>query len=934
MSAPERVFLGWRAPVLPRLAAWMLDHFGPNLSDVLAVVPGRRAGRLLLARLVGEAERTEAEGSGFVPPRIATPGSLPECFYRPPRRLAGELERLVAWCAVLAGSDARLVAGAASQEGDTARRVPLARELCRVQQELGRQGLFLADVAAHAERIGAAAELERWRALAQLERCWRERLEARGCLDPTAARLAARDRLQGERRWSVVLCNLPAMGALERELLHRGAREVTALVAAPQEEKALFDAWGGVDAKAWQDRRLALAASALDIEERPRDQAVAAARRVAAESAQGRVTLGLAEPALVAAAEAELRRRGVGFHSALGRELRRTAPWLLLSGVADYLETRTFAALACLLRHPDWEQILGPVLTLESARSGVRAEGEVGRAIENGDWLSVLDLYTSETLLATVGEQWPGQPAAARLVARMQAELLQALGLRGAEELGSRAPLGTWAGRIRNFLLRVYGDRRLDPSRRDGRPLHRLGELLDELQDGGEESPCMRLGEALTLLLAQGAGEKVAVEGGGGVEIVGWLELVFDDAETIVVAGMNEGAVPAPLAAETSLLTRPLRRSLGLEQDEDRYARDLFALENLARSRRLRLIAGRRGGNGESLVPSRLLLACSDRELADRLLLFFGGVVGPRPSRQEARAGRLEAVRPGAGAGTLDRLPVTAFRDYLACPYRFWLVHCRGLRTMRDLPREMSPATFGGLLHRALGLFARQEKAASDGDAIFRMLADLVERLAVESFGSKPRVAVRVQIEQARRRLEAFSHWQAAQLREGWRPVPAWAEARIEAVLEVDGEPLRLTGRIDRLDRHPSKGWRLIDYKSAESARAPEESHREGRGRRRRWVDLQLPLYDFMLRQNGVGDDIELAFVNLGPHLGRDLLAPAGWTSEELAEALAVAKGVVRDVRAGRFWPPAPPPRHADGLEGLVGDRLRRRDTFWGGGET
>ena len=49
----------------------------------------------------------------------------------------------------------------------------------------------------------------------------------------------------------------------------------------------------------------------------------------------------------------------------------------------------------------------------------------------------------------------------------------------------------------------------------------------------------------------------------------------------------------------------------------------------------------------------------------------------------------------------------------------------------------------------------------------------------------------------------------------------------------------------------PRSGARLLDYKSAEQSVTPEQAHRAGKRGERRWVDLQLPLYELMLRQRG-----------------------------------------------------------------------------------
>ena len=127
MSPPVRVFLGWDAPLLPRVAAWLLESGAGALAETVVVVPGRRSGRLLLSHLVARVERS-AGARDFVPPRILTPGALPELFYRPPRAIASRRERVLAWCEALGPAE------------DASARIAFARDLVRCQDDLAEEG--------------------------------------------------------------------------------------------------------------------------------------------------------------------------------------------------------------------------------------------------------------------------------------------------------------------------------------------------------------------------------------------------------------------------------------------------------------------------------------------------------------------------------------------------------------------------------------------------------------------------------------------------------------------------------------------------------------------------------------------------------------------------------------------------------------------------
>ena len=107
-------------------------------------------------------------------------------------------------------------------------------------------------------------------------------------------------------------------------------------------------------------------------------------------------------------------------------------------------------------------------------------------------------------------------------------------------------------------------------------------------------------------------------------------------------------------------------------------------------------------------------------------------------------------------------------------------------------------------------------------------------RAGVHVFGNEPPPAVRIQIEQLRGRLETFAGKHAAEVANGWRIVEV--EQAIDedgGQLDVDGEPFRITGRIDRIDVNDRTGsWRLLDYKTGDTAERSRQdaSQKTGNG--------------------------------------------------------------------------------------------------------
>jgi hypothetical protein len=415
------------------------------------------------------------------------------------------------------------------------------------------------------------------------------------------------------------------------------------------------------------------------------------------------------------------------------------------------------------------------------------------------------------------------------------------------------------------------------------------------------------------------------------VEVLDWIEMHSDDAPVKIILGMNEGCVPEPMTGDP-LIPDSLRKELGITDSAARYARDAYLLAALGASTpHLALITGTTNAVGEPVPPSRLLLACDGDTLVNRAQRFFSGRSPTRSSVTLYAAGQhsqYTPIRPVKPEAPIRELSVTAFRDYLACPYRFYLKHVLRLESVDDRAENLDSAQFGSLLHEVIGEFSRKHLDDNiDVDQTFGVLRDILRSRAIAHFGSKPIVTVNLQLEQIATRLERFAAWHCYHTQNGWVTQPDWTERLAQVSLDVDGAAVTIRGRIDRIDYNAQEGrYVVVDYKSSETRPDPERTHRRADGTTRVWTDLQLPLYRLMVMKtilDAGAQDVGTALLWLSPdQQGPDrMLFEANWTEADYASAEECAVSVVRRIFAGEFWPPAvEPPRHDDGLRVICMD--------------
>ena len=943
-SGVERVFLGWDRPALygavNQLVQRRLDGDKLDLSRVLVVVPGRRAGRRLQELLALECAGRPGRGPWtLLPPRVVTPSGLPDELFEHSldccTDMEGELARVLA-LQNLAPDKLKILFPTLPDPEDFGGWLGLAAEIGELDRELAGEDVNYLTVAEACRRRGLQESRQRWLLLHQIWQATMDRLAAVGRVDAFEMRRRALLADQWKPDWRVVLLagvDLPlATVHLLEAFAARAAEPVLSLIHAPAELETGFDPWGRLEPAYWAKASIPISDEGLHIADHPRDEllGVRHALRVNGSVPDSQITVGMGDESLGGALLRAVEAEGRSARWGAGTEVGTSSPVQLLRLLAEYASQSRPEAFAALLRHPD----------LEAWLNASFAASEVGTGPGLGSWPAAWDTYLNQRLpvFVAAGNHRLGE-ALGWAVAK-----IEGLWLGEGAKRGSRLALGEWTTLIGNLLAEVYRLARLDP----GVPsqaatvyaLETIGDALGELEPLVAEHPFglrANFPQVVSLLLERVASETLPPPGGEEcVELTGWLDVHLDDAPLVLLTGFNEGFIPQSVNG-APFLPDGLRLELGLLDNGRRYARDAYWLSAILASRaagrgQVQLYCSRSSAGHDRLAPSRLIFACDDGTLVRRTLKFYTEttpepeVFGEVPSEHSLQW----LARPAPLTLPLTSLRVTAFKDHLACPYRFYLKHVLGLEQVEDGAVEMGADIFGSLLHSVLQSYGKWVIEVHDGypppdaEVNFVRLSEILAEVANRQFGSRRLPAVSLQLHQLERRLKAFAKLHAGQTAEGWQIVQVECDAR--RVIEVDGEPFEIRGRIDRVDFHAGENrHRILDYKSGDSGLSPERTHRDKHAASG-WSDLQLPLYRRMAPSLGIAEaDVEVGYITLPKDVESVKLEMASWEAPLFEEAYRVADDVIRAVRAQEFWPPREPPRFPDGLKGLCLDRVPQR---------
>lgn len=898
MRKPETVILDWNRSTAASASEWLIQsapaHTPVDLSDVLVLVSTQQAGRLLREALVRLAPR-----NCLLAPRVLTPSAL---LMREEASIATPAESLLALSRVLGGAgetELNELFPSGNPFRTFAQRIAFGRHFLSLRETVADAGL---DISRTAERLGEGhPDGARWRDLIEIERRYRSALRRLGKFDRQDARLAT-GRLDVDAG-HIVLLGITDLSPLAERLLAELPESVrlTSVVIAEDGLAEAFDSWGRPVEAAWDDRDPGWEDfdQMVHLAARPSDAgALLRAVMPPGEPPAGDILeIGLLNRDLLPELRDAIEGAGGRLHNPEGERLERHWLTVLLSTLGDFCEEPRFTIAMELVRNVGMLAWLGEV-----------------------DLTSVLadaDHLTAKHFPATCQEalRWsrPDLRGILRRLISLRESLLDL----------------DWPVALGGFLEEALkaADPRLDSEVRNATTagIEALASVLVALAEAPVRVDVV---DGLHFLAASLDEHQWFREGGQGVvQTSGWLELPWSDAPHLILAGFNQGCVPA-LLAQSPFLRESDRAKLGLATQARRAARDLYFLTRLLAMRRegrgrVDVTILQIGADGAPLQPSPLLFCGCGDDLPGRVRRLFAdpGSAQPDPAWH---AGWW--VTPPIAAHP-HRVRVTDFARYLDCPFRFYLREAAGMEPYDAAPAEMDARLFGTLVHHAVEAFGRDTAAREldDPGSIREILDAALDDYISAQFGGRPSLSLMVQIESARRRLAAFADAQSTVRREGWRieSVEISFEDLLGRPWLIDGWEIR--GKIDRIDFHPPTGrWRVLDYKTGDKAETPERKHlrqyrkadrtwppdyaRFESGKVRWWTNLQLPLYRALLVELGrSAATVECGYFNLPRTIAETRVELWGGFDEAVdLSAMACVRGVLADIDRNRFWPPNP----------------------------
>ena len=509
-------------------------------------------------------------------------------------------------------------------------------------------------------------------------------------------------------------------------------------------------------------------------------QAIAIALREALETPGKTAALVTPDRALATRVSAHLKRWGVEADDSAGRPLSELPPGTLLIAIAEAAAER-FAPvpLLALLKHPlvnagegrlPWlEQVRRLDLALRGPRPAAGIEG-IGQHIQKAK-------VQNATLLAWWNDVSSILAPLERAFSASSALPIQLAALR--EAAGTLSGERVWAGH-------------------QG---HQAASTFAEMEAAAEEGPRETDPRALLFLLQQILSATAVRPPQGGhprIAILGLLEARLQQADLMILGGLNEGTWPALPAPDPWLAPR-IRQELGLPGLERRIGLSAHDLANALGAPQVLITRARRDASAPA-IASRFWLRLKAmagqqwREAGEYrdLALAIDQPEGHFPATQPAPCPP-SAIRPREIAVTdVDRLK--------ADPYSFYARKMLGLAALDPVDAEPSAAWRGTAVHDILEKWAQE-----DGWDPAKLHARAMDMLAAADAHPLMRALWQPRLMKA---VEWIARQVTENLAQGRRPLLAekWGRLKIADV--------NLSGKADRIDLLPDGTLAIVDYKT------------------------------------------------------------------------------------------------------------------------
>ena len=295
------------------------------------------------------------------------------------------------------------------------------------------------------------------------------------------------------------------------------------------------------------------------------------------------------------------------------------------------------------------------------------------------------------------------------------------------------------------------------------------------------------------------------------VAILGPLEARLQQADLVILGGLNEGVWPRDAAIDP-FLSRPMRSIAGLPSPEQRIGLAAHDFAQLTAAPAVTLTRATRVG-GKPAKPSRWIVRLKNilagANALDTINKTHHYQSLARKLDQPGKQIEIQAPCPRPPVETRPKkFFVTRIEKLLRDPYAIYARSILRLQPLENLNEAFGNRHMGNLMHKVFEEYAKAEPPATTELQITKLHAIYAQHSL--EYGLNETIAPFWQ-ERVAAAFEWFTHWDAERRRQG---EPIVIEGKGRRTFPIDGYEFELAAKADRIDRLENGGAYIIDYKT------------------------------------------------------------------------------------------------------------------------
>ena len=920
----SRFFIGWDKPLLDLASNYLEKTLSENPNgNSLIITPSKQASRKLQQLL--DKGKTRQNNLLF-----GTPETALDIFLTYELSRATPNQQITAWALTLKNINFKKLKNIfpiPPKERSMNWALKTARAFISLKNSLSEGALNISDLTDNDD--WSLGDSLRWIELSQLEQLVESKLQTKGLTHKLQAPFQPQP--TDNEINNIILIGLPDPPKILTKILGTVSKNIDINIAiyAPHSEEKNFDHWGKPIKETWSKKLIdiPLTDSCIHVESTPKKEAEKISSIVSNyKDPLGLVGIIITDNEITSFLRDELHKNDFNTFDPSGQSLSNHEIFALINQIRNLLATKSFKSLCELIQFPGMVNIISTTGSDSLENSKLDALNEI---------LIDLDQINNYHM--------PKDLDSCLRFTRNQEKFKKVYSFLNDLNMWILDFENNLQDHLLSFLKTIYSNQKFD-SHLDRSYLdiaQKLNDLLHEIEPHGLN----HLGavDKLDFIIQSLKTERThEIKEPHSIELQGWLEALWDNNPHITIAGMNEGYVPDRTDGDIFLPDK-LRESIGLRCNESILARDNYIFTALLESRsiegRVDITLGKKTIEGDNLKPSRLLLQCNDKDLAERALKLCTDSDSENKIPPWTYAWKLKPIKMDEQSKIFNQISVTDFRNYLSCPFRFYLKNIAKMPELEKFKMEMDPREFGTLCHEVLDDFGKnQEVNDSDNEEeIYSYLTEKLNYRVKRKYGTNPSVPILFQTSSINERLRWFSTLQAKQRSLGWKILHSEYVIHKNEPLMIG--KLKLRGTIDRIEINERDGsFRVLDYKTTSHSKNPKSIHikktfqnqvnletewkyLKQKDKYFEWTDLQIPLYVYSSRKIFNPKEISTGYFNIGASKESTRIETWDEIDDDFLEsALNCALGVSSSISNHIFWPPNDSPKYDSYSEIIFGD--------------